>query len=94
MLGRRVRADEALAWGLVHQVVPRPDTLAAATALARRLATQPAQPFAALKRSVQRGLEAGWDVALREETREFATLLDRRLSASEAVPSWADLAGL
>src|ERR687883_1800172 len=41
LTGRAVRADEALAIGLVNRVVPRGESLAAARALAHQLAALP-----------------------------------------------------
>jgi enoyl-CoA hydratase/carnithine racemase len=78
MLGRRLKAREALAWGLVNHVVPHRQTLAQALEVARELAAKPPEAFAALKRSIHRGLDASRDAALHYETREFHWLLSRR----------------
>jgi enoyl-CoA hydratase len=81
MTGRRLRADEALSWGLVHALAPRSETLERALRFARALGAASREAFAALKRSIHRGLLGSPDVALREESREFAALLNRRLAS-------------
>jgi enoyl-CoA hydratase len=81
MLGRRLRAEEALAWGLVHRLAPHRQTLAHALRLARDLARKPPDAFATLKRTIHRGLQVGPDIGLSEETREFVALLRRRFAS-------------
>ena len=44
MTGRRVHADETLAWGYVHRVVPAAELDAAVDALVDALVAQPAVP--------------------------------------------------
>jgi enoyl-CoA hydratase len=55
--GREVTADEALAIGLVHRVVPAGELLPAARAWASELAALPALALANLLAAVNRGLE-------------------------------------
>ncbi len=50
MLGEPVTAEQALAWGLIWQVVEDDQLAATATALARRLATQPTTALGQIKR--------------------------------------------
>jgi enoyl-CoA hydratase/carnithine racemase len=78
MLGRRLRAEDALAWGLVHRLAPHRETLACARALASELARKPADAFATLKRTLHHGVRSGPASGLAEETREFTALLRRR----------------
>ena len=80
MLGRRVRADEALAWGLVQRVVPHREVVAAASAVATQLAAYPPHAFAAMKVSIRRGFAGDEETNLDTEAREFARLVDRRLA--------------
>ena len=54
--GEPIDADTALAWGLVNHVVPRGQALAAARALAARLAALPARALALMKEAVAVGL--------------------------------------
>jgi 2-(1,2-epoxy-1,2-dihydrophenyl)acetyl-CoA isomerase len=56
--GRRVAADEALALGLVQQVVPRDRVRTATAALAAELAARPTQAIAWTKRLMREALTA------------------------------------
>ena len=51
MLGEPVGAEQALAWGMIWQVVDDDQLLSEARALAARLATQPTAAIAAMKRA-------------------------------------------
>lgn len=57
LLGRPLPARTALAWGLVHRVVPRPRLRAAATALARDLAARAPLAMRYGKEAVLRALD-------------------------------------
>ncbi|MEW2524461.1 enoyl-CoA hydratase-related protein [Streptomyces sp. NPDC047071] len=72
--GRQVKADEALAIGLVDRVVPAADVYAEAHAWAARLARGPALALRAAKEAVDQGLEAGIDTGLAVERTWFAGL--------------------
>ena len=52
LLGERIGADQALAWGLVNQVVEDAGLMPAASALAARLAAGPPGSYAAIKRTI------------------------------------------
>lgn len=69
LLAERVPAAEALAWGMVNRVVPDGEALAAAEALARRLAEGPAS-IGMTRRMMAAGLEAGLAAQLDLELRE------------------------
>lgn len=62
MLGERLPAARALAWGLINRVCPDAELEQAADALAARLAAGPTRSYAGTKRQLnawtQRGLEA------------------------------------
>ena len=74
LTGRRVKADEALALGLVQRVVPREQLLDEAVKLAEAmLKTGPLAVAAALE-AVRRGLEAPMADALRLESALFGIL--------------------
>jgi enoyl-CoA hydratase len=79
MVGRRLRAEDALGWGLVHRLAPHHATVAVARALAAELGAKSLTAFAALKRTIQSGL-VGSAAGLRYETDEFTALLTRRLA--------------
>jgi enoyl-CoA hydratase/carnithine racemase len=72
--GRHVAAEEALALGLVEQVVPDAEVYPAARALAERYAAGPAIALRAAKQAVDDGLELDLDSALRLETAVFTAL--------------------
>ncbi|QTE01012.1 enoyl-CoA hydratase/isomerase family protein [Streptomyces cyanogenus] len=72
--GRQVRADEALAIGLVDRVVPAAEVYEQAHAWAAKLAQGPAIALRAAKESVDTGLEADIDTGLAVERNWFAGL--------------------
>ncbi|RXS66050.1 enoyl-CoA hydratase/isomerase family protein [Streptomyces sp. TM32] len=72
--GRQVKADEALALGLVDRVVPAAEVHAQAHAWAARLASGPALALRAAKECVDAGLETDIDTGLAVERTWFAGL--------------------
>jgi enoyl-CoA hydratase/carnithine racemase len=72
--GRHVRAEEALAIGLVDKVVPAADVYAEARAFVERFATGPRLALAAAKEAVDRGLETDLETGLSIERGLFAAL--------------------
>lgn len=88
--GRHVRAEEALAIGLVDRVVAAPDVLPAAVELARGYADGPTLAYAAAKRALaaaagdlERGLEVERDVfvplfATRDQEEGMRAFLEKR----------------
>jgi enoyl-CoA hydratase len=67
-----VRADEALAIGLVDRVVPAAELEAAALAWAGEFASGPVVAMGLAKRAIDHGLDGSLDAGLREETAAFA----------------------
>ncbi|MCI0888677.1 MAG: enoyl-CoA hydratase/isomerase family protein [Chloroflexi bacterium] len=72
--GRRFGAEDALAYGLVSEVVPRSELVAAATALLRRVLRAPAPALAAAKRALTDGADMPLAAALDLERRLAASL--------------------
>ena len=60
MLGRPLPARDALAWGLVNEVVANDDLSAAAEKLADRLAAGPTTALASIKQLINASV--GWDL--------------------------------
>jgi enoyl-CoA hydratase/carnithine racemase len=69
-----VKADEALAMGLVNQVVADDSVVSAALALAAELATRPALAVQAAKRAIDAGLDTDIDGGIAIEEGAFAGL--------------------
>lgn len=67
--GRRFGAEDALAYGLVSEVVPHPELMAAATALLRRVLRAPGPALAAAKRALSDGADMPLAAALDLERR-------------------------
>ena len=72
LLGDRFDAKTALAWGLVNWVVPTAELGDRTTALARRLASGPAEAYAATKRLLGQSLGSSLETQLQAELENFA----------------------
>jgi 2-oxoglutaroyl-CoA hydrolase len=74
MRGRRIKAAEALQWGLVTTVVPHAELDATVAALCAELAALPQPALRALKRVLNAAYDAPLHVAMDLEGREYARL--------------------
>ncbi|HSV37581.1 MAG TPA: enoyl-CoA hydratase-related protein [Nocardioidaceae bacterium] len=72
--GRFVKADEALAIGLVDKVVPADEVYAEAVAWARQFSKGAALALRAAKEAIDRGLEVDLDTGIEIERMQFAGL--------------------
>jgi 2-(1,2-epoxy-1,2-dihydrophenyl)acetyl-CoA isomerase len=67
LLGDRISAEEALAWGLVWRVCNDADLAEEANSIAERLAERPPAAVAATKRLIKEASDAGMDAQLDRE---------------------------
>jgi enoyl-CoA hydratase len=80
--GRQVRADEALAIGLVDRVVPAAELESAARAWASEFASGAVVAMGLAKRAIDGGLDGSLDAGLREETTAFAEVFETEDAAT------------
>ncbi|QIX27387.1 enoyl-CoA hydratase/isomerase family protein [Nocardioides sp. JQ2195] len=99
LTGRFVKADEALAIGLVDRVVPADEVYAEAVKWASQFASAATYAVRAAKESIDRGLEVDLETGLEIERVQFAALFateDRSIGMSsfvEAGPGKAQFKG-
>ena len=67
MLGERIPAEKAEAWGLIHQAVDDAELMARATALAERLANGPTRALGLMRQGIARAMEQTYAEALAME---------------------------
>lgn len=67
MLGERVSAEKALAWGMIHKVVCDLELQNEALSLAKRLARGPTVAYGLIRRGMAKALETGFTEALAVE---------------------------
>jgi enoyl-CoA hydratase/carnithine racemase len=72
--GRFVKADEALAIGLVDRLVPAEEVYREAVAWAQQFSKAAAYALRAAKESIDRGIEVDLDTGLEIERVQFAAL--------------------
>ena len=75
--GEPIDAERALAWGIVHRVVPLEGLEAAALEAAARLAAADAGRVAAVKRSIRRGLDLPLEAAIAADAQTARRLRSR-----------------
>jgi enoyl-CoA hydratase/carnithine racemase len=76
LTGRRLKAEEALAWGLIDEVVPAEDLRAAALALAAEIAENAPLAVAATRKTLRAGLVEAIRAATTREHAQQAALRD------------------
>jgi 2-(1,2-epoxy-1,2-dihydrophenyl)acetyl-CoA isomerase len=64
LLGRSISPDQAVAWGLVNEVVPPDDLLTRADEFVAEIARSPRRAVAATKAALRRSIDAGLDMEL------------------------------
>ena len=89
MRRRIVDADEALALGLVHEVVAKDELEAATMALATELANGPQVSMRLLKRSIYNAAELGWEQSL-DEIAAKTGITDHHPDAREGVTAFRE----
>lgn len=89
LTGRRIKPDEALAWGLVDEVVPEHKLRAAALKLAEEIAEAGPLAVAATRKTLRTGLVEAIEAAMRHEHAQQALLRDTE-DFAEGVRSVAD----
>lgn len=67
MLGERIPADKAEAWGAIYRAVDDDALLGEAMALAKRLAAGPTRAHGLIRRNIRAALDGGFGDALRAE---------------------------
>jgi 2-(1,2-epoxy-1,2-dihydrophenyl)acetyl-CoA isomerase len=67
MLGERIGAEKAEAWGLIHKAVDDTELMPQATALAERLAAGPTRALGLMRQGIARALEQSYAEALAME---------------------------
>ena len=67
MLGERIPADQAEAWGLIHKVVDDAELMPQALALAERLANGPTRALGLMRQGLARALSQTYEEALAME---------------------------
>ena len=65
--GDPIDAERALAWGIIHRIVPADELDASVDSIARRLAEAGPVLTATLKRSIRRGLDLPISAAIRQD---------------------------
>lgn len=88
--GRFVKADEALAIGLVNRVVPAADVYAEAVAWASQFSAAASIALRAAKEAIDKGLESDLETGLAIERQQFAGLFateDRTIGMTSFVES-------
>lgn len=74
--GRRLKADEALAWGIVNQMVPHDGLRMAAEVVAKQIADNSQFAIRAAKRAVSQGMDLPIHEGMNVEREGFTELFD------------------
>ena len=74
LTNRALKAEEALAWGLVNQVVPAADLMKETDSLATQLAAGPTQAFGGVKKLMMMSMSDSLESQMERETRQIAEL--------------------
>ncbi len=89
MLGEKLPAEQALAWGMINRVVDDAALMEEATTLARRLATGPTQAYALIRRAARTAAQSSLvDVLAMERQNQRTAGLTQ--DAREAMAAFAE----
>jgi len=89
LLGEKIPAQQALAWGLVNRVVADDALDDAALELATRLAQGPTRAYASIRKLAWSALDSDWDSTLRLE-RELQKHAGRTEDAAEGIKAFLE----
>lgn len=89
MLGERIRAEQALDWGMIYQVVDDAELMATARALALRLAAGPTIAYGLMRQGIQASLEQSLTETLAMERRN-QLLAGRTADHAEGVAAFLE----
>jgi 2-(1,2-epoxy-1,2-dihydrophenyl)acetyl-CoA isomerase len=89
MLGDRVDARRALAWGLVDEVVPDDELPATAEQLLRRLASGPTRSYAGTKQLLNERVYAGFEEQLEREA-QIQDGMERTSDVAEGIAAFRE----
>jgi enoyl-CoA hydratase/carnithine racemase len=89
LLGERIDAPTALAWGLLNAVAPRGEALARAEQIAGSIASRGPIAVRFAKEAVARGLDMALDQALRYET-DLTVILQTTADRAEGVRAFVE----
>jgi 2-(1,2-epoxy-1,2-dihydrophenyl)acetyl-CoA isomerase len=76
MLGERIPAEKAEAWGLIHAAVDDAELMARATALAERLAAGPTRAYSLMRQGLIRAMAQTYEEGLATEAAHQAQCAD------------------
>jgi 2-(1,2-epoxy-1,2-dihydrophenyl)acetyl-CoA isomerase len=89
MLGEKVQAEKAEAWGMIYRTVDDEDLLREAAALARRLAAGPTEALVEIRRNLLYALEHDFGETMQEEAEVQRRMTDSR-GAKEGIAAFLE----
>lgn len=90
LTNRRLSADEALAYGIVTEVVPDDELMQRAQVCARQLAAGPTMSYGAVKRLLADTFSSSLETQMEYETRAIGSLADTTHDAREGITAFLE----